>query len=612
MLFLSNITTAQLIVNDGIVPQEAVETYLAGSGLQTSNISYLGDNNQLGSFDASASNIGLGSGIILATGAAVGAVGPNNTTSQTQGGGNLGVSDPDLEMLSGTVMHDACVLEFDFVAESDSLIFNYVFASEEYNEYVCSEFNDVFGFFLSGPGISGPFQNNAINLAVVPNTETPVAVNSVNNGSSGIFGLDSLCTMLTEDWQQYTQYHFDNSLTTGGDEIQYDGFTAGLTAKAGLSCGETYHIKLAIADAEDDNLDSAVFLETGSLDGAGYDIDFIVDEAPVGHPSDCMIESCVGGVLRFTRTNTSSQATINLSLAGEAESGIDFSEIPSTITFAEGEEVQDVQIEALWDALEEGEEELSVSIGYTNICGQEVTLSTQIFILDYELPSAGLDQSFSLCPDEETTLYSTVESGLTPFDYAWDTEPGADTLVVNTASEVLFEATDFCGNTTSALYSVSLPEELSVFAPAETCLDVPIELIVSGGAQPYTVEWDTDTQNVGDNLYWLQSEGWTTVSILDACETEYTLDILASDCSIVIPNVFSPNDDGLNDFFRIDGLKSPLTAAISIHNRWGGLVFQSNHYLNNWDAYGVEEGVYYYVLQFSDGSESSGSVTIMR
>ena len=612
LLWLCEASQAQLVVDDGVIPQEAVETHLAGDGLQTANITFLGDNNQLGSFDATMSNIGLANGIILATGAAAGAIGPNNTTSQTQGGGNLEVSDPDLELISGATMHDACVLEFDFVAESDSLIFNYVFASEEYNEYVCSDFNDVFGFFLSGPGISGPFQNNAINLAVLPDTDIPVAVNSVNNGSSGIFGTDSLCSMLNENWEQYTEYHFDNSISTGSNETQYDGFTVGLTAKSGLICGETYHIKLAIADAEDDNLDSAVFLESGSLDGSGFDIEFVVDNAPSGHPTDCMIESCVGGTLRFSRTNVETDATVNINTFGAADMGIDYSEIPSTISFAAGEENVELQIEALWDEITEGEEELVVSIEYTNICGQLTTVSTTVLILDYALPLSGEDSTFNLCPGEAMTILAEVENGLAPFEYSWDGELGADSLIVDTEAETLLEVTDYCGNSAVTIYTLTNPDELITYAPEETCLEAPVEIVINGGVEPYQIEWDTETEHLGESLYWIQYEGLATVIITDGCGMLQELEIAASDCSIIVPNVFSPNDDGQNDYFRIDGLESPLTASLTVHNRWGGLVFQTNHYLNNWDAYGVEEGVYYYVLQFSDGTKSSGSVTVMR
>ena len=116
------------------------------------------------------------------------AVGPND-----QGGAGddlLGFSggDADLDQLAGVSTYDAAVLEFDFIPASDTLTFDYVFGSEEYNEYVCGTVNDAFGFFLSGPGIAGPYTNGAENIALVPGTTTQVSINTVNNGTVGSSG----------------------------------------------------------------------------------------------------------------------------------------------------------------------------------------------------------------------------------------------------------------------------------------------------------------------------------------------------------------------------------------------------------------------------------------
>ena len=119
--------------------------------------------------------MGINEGLFFASGSVEEGVGPNNNGSITVGGGNIDHSDPDLEMLSDGPITDAAVLEFDFVPSGDSLKFSYVFASDEYPEFVCS-YNDAFGFFLSGPGISGPYTNNAINIALVPTTTMPVLI----------------------------------------------------------------------------------------------------------------------------------------------------------------------------------------------------------------------------------------------------------------------------------------------------------------------------------------------------------------------------------------------------------------------------------------------------
>ena len=115
------------------------------------------------------------------------------------------MNDPDLDQLSTFNTNDAAVLEFDFIPTGDSLSFNYSFGSDEYNEYVCGSVNDAFGFFLSGPGINGAYSNNAINLAIIPETDgTPVTINSVNNGSVGSAGIASNCTQVDPNWTENT------------------------------------------------------------------------------------------------------------------------------------------------------------------------------------------------------------------------------------------------------------------------------------------------------------------------------------------------------------------------------------------------------------------------
>ena len=179
---------AQLVVNAGVPAATVVQDVLVGEGVVITNITFSGVLDQIGTFDAANSNILVPDGMIMATGTATLAVGPNNSGSLTLGGGSFGVGDPDLQAISTFTVNDAAILEFDFVPNGDSISFNYSFGSEEYNEYVCGTVNDAFGFFLSGPGISGPFTNGAINLALVPGTTIPVTINTVNNGTAGSNG----------------------------------------------------------------------------------------------------------------------------------------------------------------------------------------------------------------------------------------------------------------------------------------------------------------------------------------------------------------------------------------------------------------------------------------
>jgi hypothetical protein len=237
--------SAQLVIDNAINADAAVQNVLLGAGVTASNITFQGDNAQIGGFTCNGCGLGIGNGVVIGTGNANGADGPNNSGSFNQGPPDFsdGVGDNDLEQLSGMALNNTAVLEFDFVPTGDSLAFNYVFSSDEYPEFVNS-INDAFGFFLSGPGLNGPYSNSAMNIALIPGTTVPISINTVN------------------DFENPT-YYVDN--TVGVANVQADGLTTMLTAYAEVICGENYHIKIVIADASDEYLDSGVFLEAGGI-----------------------------------------------------------------------------------------------------------------------------------------------------------------------------------------------------------------------------------------------------------------------------------------------------------------------------------------------------------
>src|SRR3989344_1453885 len=203
-----------------------------------------------GTFTGGASaGIGIPSGIILTSGfASNAAVTPNTDDDIT--GVTGGGADADLDaLIGGGPTFDKCVLEFYITTSTGDLFFNYAFASDEYNEFVFS-FNDVFGLFVDGTNIA---------LAPPPAAPgTPVSINNVNGGNP--FGALNAVNP--------TLYN-NNDPTDGGPfvSLQYDGYTNTFTAsKIGIGLG-THHVKLAIADAFDLVLDSAVFIQEGSFTG---------------------------------------------------------------------------------------------------------------------------------------------------------------------------------------------------------------------------------------------------------------------------------------------------------------------------------------------------------
>lgn len=246
---------AQLTVSSAPTPTQLIQNVLLGPGVAASNITYTGAATARGSFTcAGACNLGISSGVLLTSGGVNFAVGPNNVTGAGQANGTG--SDPNLNALNpgGSAAQDLAKFEFDFTVATDSVRFRYIWASEEYSDYVGTVCNDVFGFFISGPGITG-----TRNIALIPGTTTPITINNVNNGNApAMTSPNGPCSNCA--------YFRDNH---GSTTIQYDGMTTVLTAAAQVCPCETYNIKLAVQDFCDGNFDSGVFLEGNSFQSVG-------------------------------------------------------------------------------------------------------------------------------------------------------------------------------------------------------------------------------------------------------------------------------------------------------------------------------------------------------
>jgi len=246
---------AGLVVQDlatGITPGQLAQSILSGSGVTVSNVQYSGVPHSAGTFTTTTPGIlGFSSGIVLSSGDIASVVGPNlsdATSTDNQLGG-----DPDLQaIIPNHVVNDACVLEFDFTTsalapnQTGSVTFNFVFSSEEYNEWVNTAFNDVFGFFLNGH-----------NIALLQDLSTPVTIDNVNGGNP--YGPPPNGSHPNE--------FRNNDLDDGGGFIdtEMDGLTITLTAFGNITGPGPHHIKLAIADAGDFVYDSNVFIQGSSL-----------------------------------------------------------------------------------------------------------------------------------------------------------------------------------------------------------------------------------------------------------------------------------------------------------------------------------------------------------
>jgi len=250
--FLSIQLQSQLLVDVTQTPEQLVQS-LIGQGVSFSNVTYDGNTNAIGAFsNGSSTNLGLDGGVVLSSGNVMDVPNPASILLSSNNGQP---GDPDLNILAGVNTYDAAVLEFDFIPVGDSLYFEYVFGSEEYPEYVGASFYDVFGFYITGPKPDGA-QYQHENVALVPGTQSPISVNTINH-------------------QTNPQYYIDNQ---NGLTIGYDGFTVILQIALAVVPFQSYHIKIAIADGMDQIYDSGVFLGANSFRSPSSYFPLVEDE----------------------------------------------------------------------------------------------------------------------------------------------------------------------------------------------------------------------------------------------------------------------------------------------------------------------------------------------
>jgi hypothetical protein len=244
---LSAAHSVQELGNAGLTSADLVNSLLGGSGINllSGTVSYAGANIASGLFSGAGTTTGIpfSSGVLLTSGSVYRSIGPNTVGDNSQNN-NVGGSSL-LEAVTGLGgTQDASLLSFDFTSSLSSFSFQYAFGSEEYDEYVNTQFNDSFAFILQDLTTGA----SAINLAVIGNS--PVSINTVNNGSN-------------------PSYYQSNNGPAVYD-LEYDGLAGGVGKNALYSVGNvvvghTNRISLVIADRGDGIYDSGVFLKAGSF-----------------------------------------------------------------------------------------------------------------------------------------------------------------------------------------------------------------------------------------------------------------------------------------------------------------------------------------------------------
>ncbi|MNK05626.1 Calx-beta domain protein [compost metagenome] len=506
LLFSTN-SQAQLTITTGQPVANYVNNNLIGQGVTVSNITFTGDPGQIGSFDGSSTTLGFASGLVISTGGVNGLV-PGGFGTEVY----LNPGDPDLVPVAQSVStnpsaggisesHDAGILEFDFVPQSDLVTFRFIFASDEYLAFVQSQWNDAFGFFVSGPGITGPysspagFPDGAQNYAVVPGTNLPITISTIYPP-----GLQNPPYYIADaDPNGYnSEFYVDNPLNQG---IQMNGYTIPMQVTLNVQCGETYHFKFSVADIEDWSYSTAVLLEAGSFTSPPINLS-LSNSNSIGGTNE-IIEACSDARFMLTRSacQSGSTLTVNFATGGSATYGADYTITqPSPLVFPAGTDTMYLDLVTIADAIAEGTETITIDIDYIDQFGNPQT-STATFLLTDITPLGINETDLSLaCLSGPITLNAPGTGGSGIYDYDWEgsnstTSQNVVTINQNGTYNYVVSITDEClgiyTDTVTVVMNQTLAIDTMITYTASACTpDGAVSGSGSGITTPVNYHWE--------------------------------------------------------------------------------------------------------------------------
>lgn len=622
-LFVADAAYSQVAVasSAGRTPENLVSSVLVGNGVTIANVSFNGvsttltatNGAQIGTFTNN--QVGFpqmfSEGLIMTTGDISVAPGPNDEGGASEDVTNS-VTCPRLQALVTEQINNPAVLEFDFSTTADMVSFNYIFGSEEYPEFVDDYFNDVFAFF-----VTDLVTNQTVNVARIPNTTLPVAINNVNDHS-------------------YSQYY--HTTPDGSTTMQYDGWVGPLTASFSVVPCRMYHMMLAIANVYDDLFDSGVFLQGQSFSAEATEAAIIYDNQTL----PIVVQDCNSATVSFNIPNPTNSATvIPLEYGGTAVVGTDVTTLPASVTIPAGDTTASIVISAIGDYTPDT---LVLNINYQSsvcadastitvlvcknigveIASENVTFCQEVDSIGVQLvagrysevvwePSAMLSN-----PDQITTGFLEPYSGTTtftvtahdPFHCTSSTTtfvykhgpPYYDTIqaaicagetyfrngfnVTEAGTYVNEEQTEIgCDSITTLILEVFDPQVEIEVGTTDLCEDGYVEL--------------TAVANT-DNLHWNAGSAQGSVLRATAAGT-YSVRAVEGHCSaqafaiinpcpeadLYVPNAITPSDhNGINDEFQIyfAQMENIEEFEIVIYDRWGHLVYRTDDPHFHWDG----------------------------
>jgi len=593
---------AQLVVADGLSPNVLVNNVLTGdNGIEIKNISYTGYDRSIALFEnGNSSGLGIDKGIILSSGLAVGAKGPNNEGTYTSGAGGTGSNL--LDKYAGAKTIDAAELQFDFRPQTDGVVFNYVFSSEEYIEWVNKGFNDIFGFFVQGPGITGEK-----NVAIVPNSTLPVSIDNINHlSNSQYFRMNNIPGSVS--------YKF----------LQHDAQTVVLEAKIDLIPCEWYTIKMAVADVGDNKWDSWVFIEAQSFKHktkVGRDT-FYCDESfnktlDAGYPGKRVIWSTADTTQTIKINKFGTYWVEIFTDCGSFKDHITIA--PAIQPFSIGRDTiycgnlpaRTLEVEGqvfekyFWSSGDTTPTIIVKKPGNYNLkvwrygCSESaaIDLNTKPF------PTIELGSDTVVCSGNKIML----TAGSDTLNYKWNDGSSNNTKEVSSGGR-FFVTANLNGCIDSDTINVDYREAfLFDLGPRQTVKcsrDITIIDTKLRDTSNYIFDWS----NGHKGPYLITDIGGTYwVEVSDKhCDYKQsdTLTLIQYEggAQYFMPNAFSPNKDEWNNTFGpVHALHSVKSYKLLIYNRWGQLIFHTENEEDKWDGTfngtPSEPGVYLYICE---------------
>lgn len=459
--------------------------------------------------------IAIEDGLLLTTGEATYAIGPNDS----DGYGNFltgdlnQAGDADLDTIStrfgnGILSGDACYVELEVTPNSNVLQFEYAFGSEEFPEFVLQEYNDIFAFFVSGPGIDPIPGLGKANIATLPDG-TLVEIDAINNQVNPI-------------------YYRPNTPSTS---LQYDGFIVdslgkkkSLTARTGIVPCNTYILKLAIADRGDRSFDSGVFI--ADIRGGAPEItaDYAADLSSFSETCGQIGSDVVINLFNPGDTPLNYQVRIE----GTATRLQDYQvNIPATISFPPGDSRQRFPIEIFNDNDIEGEETIIITLSHDFGCGEELTSEARFIITDQQFlrfePNIDTIQA---CQRENVFLYTSSSQPFLWNDSQQVGNTGRDSMQFTAITDskwigITSELSPSCILRDSVYIEVLEPDRLSISPTVSAlCVGEIIDFEVSSmnGAADGDYLWQIIGQpesNIAGNAFRFEADSSALLTVTD-------------------------------------------------------------------------------------------------